>query len=119
MTQTGEPKETPRKTIWEQFVEQKARYVGGTLIDLDDDPLCGQMPEGGYRTVITDMSLPPNGNGFLFSVDGKDFNCAGATQYLGVYGKSEYGDGFALINTFGGHRWDFIAPAEPAAGGHA
>ena len=110
-TASAAPASARRLTIWEQIAERASEWVGGTLIDCDDDPFCEPMPEGGTRTVITAMRVRPNGDdGFYFEVDGEAFTCGGSTRYLGVAGASRFGDGFEFRNAFGGHEWHILKP---------
>lgn len=86
--------------VWGQFVEMKARWIGGILHDMD--PLGG--PEG-IRTEITDITLEPNGkDSAMFSVEGKDFGCGFDVRYGGISG-TENEPGWLMFSGYGGHRW--------------
>ncbi len=72
--------------LWSQFVEQKERWIGGTV----EEPSDGIAPGG--STEITDISLEEQENGgVFFTVHGKDFNESFDIQYGGVGGPFEKG----------------------------
>jgi hypothetical protein len=105
-----------RLSIWERIAAQSADWIGGTLIDCDDDPMVANV-EGGARTRITGVVWKPNGaDSMFFAVDGEDFSCGGDRKYIGVVGASRYGDGFELRG-YGGHEFHMLKPtSQPAEG---
>ncbi len=85
-----------RKSIWEQFVEKKQGWIGGTLTDYD----MGEVA----KTEIVDFVLRPNGeSGMWFEVSGKEFSCGADTKYLGLTGDG--GKNEVVFSGYGGHRW--------------
>ena len=92
--------EEKRPTIWEQIVEKKASFIGGTLHEHDD--LCGDM-----ETEIVDIRLEPSKSNDLpdnFIVEGKDFRFMCNTKYLGM-GSSQEATVLILRMTFAGGWW--------------
>lgn len=101
-----------RKTIWEQMVDQQAKWIGGTLVDDGDsmDRRLGMVPDGGMVTTITGMEFKPCGdNAMMFSVIGADFTCGFNTQYGGIDG-SRCVDGRMAFSGYGGHTWYIKEP---------
>lgn len=70
--------------MWGQFVEKKAQWIGGILVD--EEQLAN-----GAQTEIVDITLEPNGpDSAKFCVKGKDFECAFDVRMGGV-GPSNHG----------------------------
>lgn len=87
-----------RKTIWNQFVERRAEWIGGILEEMESG-----FPETSQAvTTITDICLEPNGGSLFFWVKGEDFNCGFDVGHGGV-GAGE--DGWITFYGFGGHKW--------------
>ena len=93
--------------LWSQFVEQKERWVGGILEELDShDPMdiafgCDK----GGKTRIEDVRLVPNGKeSAVFEVVGEDFSCGFDVRTGGIDG-SIGGEGWIGFCRYGGHRW--------------
>lgn len=85
------------ETIWEQFVKQKDKWIGGTLVDLDDE--FGEPPA---QTEITDIVLfeLPNQYGCIwFEVIGKDYGCGFNTGYGGIKGWWKHQDFDMVLGT--------------------
>lgn len=88
--------------LWSQFVEQKERWIGGTLEDSGDntDRAVGVPP---MSTVITSITLKPNGNeSAFFSVNGVTFNCGFDVGYGGITSGES---GWITFSGYAGHRW--------------
>ena len=65
--------------MWEQFVLNKADWIGGILRDYDSNEY--------FKGIITDITLEENGEDTaFFSVESKDFGCGGSTDILGFTG---------------------------------
>lgn len=63
--------------MWSQFVEKKAQWIGGKLIDHD----MGLDEE----TEITDIVLRENGEtSAWFDIVGKDFSWGGDVEFIGI-----------------------------------
>lgn len=66
--------------LWSQFVENKQRWIGGTLFDTE-------YPEDGLKTEIIDVVLrPSDGDSALFEFIGKDFTCGFDVRHGGIGG---------------------------------
>lgn len=86
--------------LWSQFVERKEEWIGGILEETQDS--FPQIGVGG-KTIITDITLKPNGkDSAYFSVEGEDFGCGGSTECLGITGGEE---GWITLSGYGGHTW--------------
>lgn len=66
--------------MYQQFVDQKDKWIGGTLVELSD----GITDEA--ETEIEDVRIDRNENYDAFEVVGKDFSCSFNTMYGGVGG---------------------------------
>ena len=91
-------------TIWQQMVERKDEWIGGTLTESDDDGHA-------FSTRITDLTMtknPPSA-GWYFTVEGEDFSAVCHTDYLGV---SQYGvpEGSMGLAASFGMRWVLTPP---------
>lgn len=65
--------------LWSQFVENKAKWIGGKLEDMCDSP--------STVTEITDIQLKPNGeSSAYFMIEGKDFGCGFDVAHGGISG---------------------------------
>lgn len=83
------------ETIWEQFVQQKNKWIGGTVVDLDTD-------EPHPPTEITDIVFlkPPNQFGCVwFEVIGKEYSCGFNTEYGGIKGWWKHQDFDMVLGT--------------------
>ncbi len=82
-------------TLWNQFVEQKGKWIGGVLEDHD----MGQLS----ATEITDITLEPNGkDSAMFSVEGKEWGCGFDVRHGGI---SEGEKGWITFSGYAGHKW--------------
>ncbi len=84
-----------RYILWEQFVHQADEWIGGKLQEDGED-----------ATVITDVTLEPNGiDSATFSIAGKDYSCSFDVAYGGV-GAPRNGPG---LQFYGGMGLSFYA----------
>ena len=90
--------------LWSQFVERQAEFIGGDLEDFGDS-LDRRFGHGVARTIITGITLEPNGeDSAFFSVNGEGFGCGFDVRHGGV----SCGDiGWVTIRGYGGHKWRF------------
>jgi hypothetical protein len=66
--------------MWQQFVDKKSEWVGGSLINVDKIM-------GSAETVITDVRLVPNGKeSAMIEFVGEDFTCSCDVRYCGIGG---------------------------------
>lgn len=87
--------------LWSQFIERKAEWIGGILVD--EDCSFGSRPPA---TEITDITLEPNGkDSAFFAVEGKDYGCGFDVRYGGISGGDQVGDGWLVFSGYGGHTW--------------
>lgn len=91
--------------MWQELVDQKDKWIGGTLKEFGDSTDRRIMkPELiGIETIIVDFVLTDD----RFEVVGEDFSCCGARDYLGITGQPRFpvnGEGLA-ISGYGG--WEF------------
>lgn len=94
--------------FWGQFVEQKARFIGGVLEDLDDDPM---IVNDGSTTIITDILLEPNGkDSAYFRVTGREYECGFDVSVGRIGGRGE--PGWVTLTGYGGHTWRFKEPSK-------
>lgn len=94
--------------LWGQLVENKDKYIGGTLEDFGDgfDSMMG-MPPG--STKITDITLKPNGDdSAFFEIVGEDFGCGFDVAHGGIGGGES---GWLTFHGYGGHKFR-IKPIE-------
>lgn len=97
-----------RYSLWPQFVEKKAQYIGGILEDVNDGPEPAQ-------TEITDIRFEANGDtSAAFHVDGKEFGCGCDVQHL-VVDPQHGGDGWIAFSGYGGHLWRIKARDDSTA----
>ena len=88
--------------MWSQFIEKKKEWIGGVLEDLD----MGMS----LKTVITDITLLPNGEeSAMFHVRGRDFNCGFDVKYGGI-GANAPGFQGLTFSGYGGHEWRILKP---------
>lgn len=89
--------------LWEQFVLNKERWIGGELVEYSDGP----MPMKPVTATITDIRLEENGpESAMFSVDGEPFGCSCDVRHLAV--DSEVGNASESrigFQGYGGHTW--------------
>ena len=89
--------------MWSQFVENKSKWVGGVLQDLEKYMYSGK-GMGIPKTIIIDIELIPNGdNNAYFSVIGKDFSCGFDVEFGGISSRSE--KGWITFIGYMGHEW--------------
>ena len=91
--------------MWNQFIEKKEEWIGGTLLDEGDsmDQGLGLAGEEGSRTKITDITLTPNGEtSAFFSIVGEDFNC-GFDVGVGGISCQPKGEPWLTLSGYGGH----------------
>ena len=87
--------------LWSQFVDRKKEWIGGTLKEVNIDPLCGPIGEE-TLTEITDIELVPNGKeSAFFRVIGKDFSCGFDVRHGGVSGAEGWGEGWIVLVSSG------------------
>lgn len=86
--------------MWQQFVHQKEKWVGGTLTDYGDSLDKQITPEYfPMKTKITDIKLEANGkNSAFFEITGKDFSCGSDVKELGILANGNF---HGII----GHEW--------------
>jgi hypothetical protein len=92
-------------TLWNQFVDRKAEWIGLRLQDFGDgmDQAMGLIGTDGHTTKITDITLEPNGDeSAMFSVIGENFSCGFDVRHGGV-GSGE--SGWVTFYGYGGHKW--------------
>ena len=88
--------------LWGQFVEGKEKWIGGVLLD-SGDAMDRRMGLEGGGTIITDITLEPNGEkSAFFSVCGEDFSCGFDVGVGGIGGGEE---GWLTFYGYGGHTW--------------
>lgn len=98
-----------RYSLWPQFVEKKAQYIGGILEDVNDGPGCPA------QTEITDIRFEANGDtSAFFQVDGKEFGCGADVSCLAV-DPDLGGDGWIGFSGYGGHKWRIKARDDSTA----
>ncbi|MFH1969210.1 MAG: hypothetical protein ABIJ53_02700 [Verrucomicrobiota bacterium] len=96
-----------RRSIWEQFVESKKEWIGGTLTDFGDgDPFVDQSfyPD---KTEIMDIELTNNET--FFRVVGKEWGCGFNVEYGGIYDSPAVPDTIRFQG-YGGHVWQITKP---------
>lgn len=91
---------TNRKSMWEQIVAKRDRYIGGTLIEA---AVPFNLTTVALRTVIEDVALGDD----YFRVKGEDFSCGGRLAYIGIVGESRFGKGLE-IRGYGAHEWHML-----------
>ena len=94
-----------RYPLWSQFVEQKGKWIGGVLQDFGDsmDKALG-LANGAMETIITDITLEPNGDdSAFFSVKGEKFGC-GFDVGHGRIGDCQEKP-WLTFSGYGGHKW--------------
>ena len=89
--------------MWAEFVERKADWIGGTLVDTGNTFGHTGLP---IRTPIVDMSFK---KGF-FAIHGERFSCGGDRTVLGIaprraVGQVDAPDDSIFFIGYGGHRW--------------
>ncbi len=71
-----EPINGKRYPLWEQFVDRKDEWIGGTLVDVAD---------GAPPTTIIDVTLSPNGSdSAAFDIVGEHYSCGFDVRYGGI-----------------------------------
>lgn len=95
--------------LWSQFVENKKKWIGGSLEDFGDsmDRAFGMLDAderlAAVLTEIVDIELKPNGNdSALFNVVGKNFTCGFDVEVGGITAGE---DGWITFSGYGGHTW--------------
>lgn len=90
--------------LWNQFVEKKDQWIGGTLQDFGDsmDRVWGIADKNGMVTKITDIKLEPNGEeSAWFEITGKDFSCGFDVKHGGIGG--DQAKPWLTFSGYGGH----------------
>jgi len=87
--------------MWGTFIKNKDQFIGGILGEYDNSY------EHGYEeTIITDITLEPNGkDSAFFTVVGKDFSCGFDVRYGGVSGSVKNNSKWITFNGYMGHTW--------------
>lgn len=90
--------------LWNQFVDGKEKWIGGTLQDFGDSmDIAMDLIDGSGTTIINDITLRPNGDdSAFFSVDGEEFGCGFDVSCGGIAGGEE---GWTTFSGYGGHTW--------------
>lgn len=65
-------------SLWPQFVEKKAEYIGGILEDYSESQSA--------KTKITDIIFGEKYGSAVFEVTGEDFDCSFNVEFGGVNG---------------------------------
>lgn len=91
--------------MWQQLIDKKAEWIGGTLTDFGDS-MDRQMFGGDpHKTEITDFELTDK----WFGVKGKEFDCGGSREFVGITGEKR--DGIDLLfSGYGAHEWGITKP---------
>ena len=92
--------------LWSQFIEQKDKWIGGTLVDFGDsmDVRLGMIDKLGMKTKIVDITLLPNGiDSAYFSIEGEGFGCGFDVHYGGISGEQQ--EGWLTFRGYGGHKF--------------
>ena len=92
--------------MWQQFVQKKQEWIGGTLQDFGDsmDKSLGITGEEPMSTKITDIKLSPNGlTSAFFEVEGEHFGCGFSTGIGGIGGTQE--KPWITFSGYMGHKW--------------
>ena len=83
--------------MWSQFVERKAEWIGGILVDN------GLIFADTMETKITDILLKPNGkDSAFFEIVGEDFSC-GFDVSCGGITCNQFGEPWLTFAGYGGH----------------
>ena len=94
-------------TFWNQFVQKKKEFIGGTLQDFGDS-MDRRMGCGKMETAITDIKLCPNGDdSAFFEICGKDFGCGFDVKVGGICAGE---DGWLTFSGYGGHKFRIKKP---------
>ena len=94
--------------MWSQFVENKEKWIGGSLEDFGDsmDRAFGMLDDERLEEVLTeivDIELKSNGtDSAMFNVVGKNFTCGFDVEVGGVTAGE---DGWITFSGYGGHKW--------------
>lgn len=92
--------------MWGQFIDIKHNLIGGILKHLSDSH--PRIAEEEHSTVITDITLEPNGKeSAMFTIVGKDFSEGCDVQYLGVTGGEP---GWVTFSGWNGHLFAIKKP---------
>ena len=88
--------------MWNQFVAQQDKWIGGTLEEYGDS-FDRAMELEMMATPITKIELRPNGEeSAFFEVHGKDFSCGFDVGHGGIQAGEE---GWITFSGYGGHLW--------------
>lgn len=89
--------------LWSQFVEQKDRWIGGTLYEIFDAFDAAITGQDTAKTTIKDIALEPCGEDcVMFSIVGEDFTCGFNVKYGGVDGSHCPDDWICFSGVSGG-----------------
>ena len=93
--------------LWQQFVDKKDKWIGGTLTDYGDsmDRSMGISSPKGNNTIITDIKLLPNGTeSAWFEITGDKFSCGFDVGHGGISGdQKDSNKGNITFAGYGGH----------------
>jgi hypothetical protein len=71
--------------LWSQFIEQKQKWIGGTLVETGDKMLSRLIGTKPMQTRIIDIVLRENGtDSAWFEIVGKDFSCGSDVHHLSI-----------------------------------
>jgi len=92
--------------MWQELVDQKDKWIGGTLKDFcsPSDRRIVKPELIGAETTIVDLVLTET----VFYVYGEDFDCSGNRDDLGLTHVTEFGPvppGTLIILGYGGHEF--------------
>lgn len=88
--------------LWSQFVNGKAKWIGGTIEDFGDN-MDRALGVRASRSKITDITLAPNGDeSAFFMVHGEKHGCGFDVRHGGITGGEP---GWLTFSGYGGHQW--------------
>jgi hypothetical protein len=89
--------------MWQQLVDQKEQWIGGKLIEYGDSMDRNLLKLKPIETELLDITLDEERIMFI----GKDFQCGGSREYMGISGSPQFSvpaNGLA-IEGYGGHEF--------------
>lgn len=87
-----------RYSLWQQFVDKKNEWIGGTLRDMQDGTEAVEM--------ITDIRLKPNGaDSAFFEIVGESFSSGFDVHVGGISGRQP-NSGWLRFSGYGGHEFE-------------
>ncbi len=88
--------------LWQQFIDNKGKWIGGSLEDEGDSFDRQFLGAEMARTMIKDITLVSNGKeSAYFSIEGNDFNCGFDVSCGGISGQQK--KGWLTFSGYGGH----------------